>query len=625
MCGIAGYWLKSDNATSQLTKLEKAIKRLNKRGPDHSSFFYQQNVALGHARLSIIDTSSAAHQPFTDNSGKYTIIFNGEIYNYRQHRKILEKEGVEFRTNSDTEVLLELFKRYYTKTPSILNGFFAFAIYNHVSNELFVARDRFGIKPLYISEDNEQICFASEIKALVEFNIDKTPDHQSINRYFQLNYIPGPDTIFKNVKQIMPGHSLLINGSGTKTIKYYAPPQKPTYEGGYNEAQQKLKALMLKSVEKRLIADVPLGSFLSGGIDSSIIATLTAKINPNIESFSIGFPDEPYYDETLYAKAVANKAGLKHHVIGVHSKDMLEALPDVLDYIDQPFADSSAIPVYILSREVKKHVTVALSGDGADELFGGYRKHMAHKRALSPSIGNTLLKTAAPIFELAPHSRQNKIADKARQAARFSRGIKLKGAERYWFWASISSESYANELLLNASDNNEKKPWESLELDIPDQHELHHILNADIKMLLPNDMLAKVDMMSMANSLEVRVPFLDHEIVDFSMQLPAHYKINKNQQKRILQDTFRDELPEILYNRPKKGFEIPLVNWFRTDLNGFIFHEMLNTEKIKKQGILNPATIAKLKSQLMSASPGDAPARIWALIVFQQWWDKYMN
>ena len=625
MCGIAGYWLKNGNATSHLTNLENAIKRLNKRGPDYSNFFSQKNVGLGHARLSIIDTSAAANQPFSDETGNFTIIFNGEIYNFMEHRKLLEKDGVKFRTNSDTEVLLELYKKHHTETPSMLNGFFAFAIYNHTANELFLARDRFGIKPLYLAEDETQICFASEIKALIELNIDKTPDFNSIQRYFQLNYIPGPDTIFKNVKQIEPGTSVLINNKGKKLLNYYTPPQKPDYTGGYKEAQQKLKALMLKSVEKRLIADVPLGSFLSGGIDSSIIATLTAKINPNIESFSIGFPDEPYFDETQYAKAVATKAGLKHHIIDVHSKDMLEALPDVLDYIDQPFADSSAIPVFILSREIRKHVTVALSGDGADELFGGYRKHMAHKRALNPSIFNTIIKNAAPFFEAAPQSRQNKIADKARQVARFSRGIKLKGAARYWFWASISSESYTNELLINKPETTKLKPWEQLGLHIPTNHGLHHILNADIKMLLPGDMLTKVDMMSMANSLEVRVPFLDHELVDFTMQLPNNYKINKNQQKRILQDTFRDELPESLYNRPKKGFEIPLVNWFRNELNDFIFHEILNEEKIKNQQILNHKTIAKLRSQLMSASPGDAPARIWALIVFQNWWDKNMN
>ncbi len=625
MCGITGYWLKSGNASQNLPRLKKALQRLNKRGPDFESLFNHNNVGFGHARLSIIDTSSAANQPFTDESGDFTITFNGEIYNFIHLRKQLEKEGITFRTQSDTEVLLEVYKKHKNKTPELLNGFFAFAIYNKQNNEVFIARDRLGIKPLYIYEDGNQICFASELKALIEFEIDKKPDFVSIHRYFQLNYIPGPDTILEKVKQVEPGTFITIKNNTIQKEKYYSPPTKPTFTGGYREAQQMLKSIMLTSVERRLIADVPVGTFLSGGIDSSVIAILTAKLNPNIESFSIGFPDEPYYDETQYAKAVAKKAGLKHHVIGVHSKDMLEALPDVLSYMDQPFADSSALPVYILSKIIKKHVTVALSGDGADELFGGYRKHMAHKRATNKSIVNTLVKTAEPFLHLTPQSRQNKIADKARQALRFSQGVKKKGVDRYWFWASISPQTYSNELLKTKWPKNGEKPWSELGLEIPDKHELYHILNTDVKMLLPGDMLTKVDMMSMANSLEVRVPFLDHELVDFAMKLPDSFKIREHQQKRILLDTFKDELPEELHQRPKKGFEVPLVNWFRKELNGYIFNELLDKETIEKQNIFNYTTIHKLKKQLMSHSPGDAPARIWALIVFQEWWKRNLK
>lgn len=625
MCGIVGYWLKGQSAPDKLTNLIKAVERLNKRGPDHSNYYVSGSLGLGHARLSIIDTSEAAHQPFHDSSGKFTIIFNGEIYNFRQLKRELEKDGVVFCTQSDTEVLLELYKKYKTNTPEKLNGFFAFAIYDEQSQEIFLARDRMGIKPLFLYQDEAQVAFASEIKAFLELGIKKEIDWKSVHRYFQLNYIPGPDTIFSQVKQVEPGAWVKIISGNVTTGRYYTIPNSPSFDGGYREAGQTLRSLMLQSVERRLIADVPVGTFLSGGIDSSIISSITARLNPNIESFSIGFPNEPYFDETIYAKAVAKKVGIKHHIIPVHSDQMLKALPDVLDYIDQPFADSSAIPVFLLSQEVRKHVTVALSGDGADELFGGYRKHKAHYRAIRRSMTNVLIKTAAPVFSKAPQSRQNKVADKLRQVARFGQGLKLKGMERYWFWASISSQIYTNQLLKNKPWESAQMPWDGLGVFIPDHHQMHHVLNADMQMLLPGDMLTKVDLMSMANSLEVRVPFLDHELVDFAMKLPDSFKINGNSQKRLLQDSFREELPPILYNRPKKGFEIPLLNWFRKDLSTYIFEELLNQEKIKNQQVFDFNTIKLLKKRLFSANPGDAAARIWALVVFQHWWDRYMD
>jgi asparagine synthase (glutamine-hydrolysing) len=624
MCGIVGYYRKNDES-EKLNSLENATSRLSKRGPDFSSTYFHGNVGFGHARLSIIDTSAGANQPFMDSSGRYVLIFNGEIYNYGAEKRKLEKEGIVFKTTSDTEVLLELYKKYGKNVTEHLNGFFAFAIHDKQENTIFIARDRIGIKPLFIYQDDEKFIFASEIKAILAFDVNKKLHIPSLHRYFQLNYIPGPDTIFENVKQLEPGKNLLIKSNNITKERYYSPPQTPSFDGGYNQARQTLKSLLLKSIERRLIADVPVGSFLSGGIDSSIIAVLTSTINKSIESFSIGFPDEPYYDETEYAKAVAKKSGIKHHIINVHSRDMLEALPNVFDYIDQPFADSSALPVFILSREIRKHVTVALSGDGADELFGGYRKHMAHTKALNKSLVNALLKTAGPLFNLAPQSRQNILADKARQAVRFSQGIKRKGIERYWHWASISTEAYTCELLKEKWPNKLERPWTQLNLEIPTNHKLHHILNADVKMLLPNDMLTKVDLMSMANSLEVRVPFLDHEIVDFAMTLPDSFKIKEHSQKRILQDTFKEELPEELYNRPKKGFEVPLLNWFRKDLYELIFKDLLHKDYILKQNIFNYDVIQKLEKQLKSANPGDSPARIWALIVFQQWWRKYMN
>lgn len=621
MCGLVGYWMKNNNLEPQNNELMNAVSRLNKRGPDFQNTTISKNVGLGHARLSIIDVSPEANQPFTDKSENYTIIFNGEIYNFEEIKKQLSSEGIEFRTHSDTEVLLELYKKHKHETPKLLNGFFAFAIYDKINDSIFIARDRIGIKPLYLYQDANKYIFASEIKAIREFNIDKTLNHQSIYNYFRLNYIPEKDTIFKNVSKVNPGTWLEISKSGIKQNSYYKISEIPSYLGTYEDAKLELNQLLTKSIERRLVSDVPLGTFLSGGIDSSVIVSLTAQLNKNIETFSIGFPSEPYFDETNYAKLVAKKWDIKHNIIDVTSKDLLNILPNVLEYLDQPFADSSALPVYILSEKTKQNVTVALSGDGADELFGGYKKHLAHTRALNNCLSNQILKYSSSILKHLPQSRNNPLANKIRQAQRFSEGLKLNGTDRYLFWASISSHNEVSKLLKHNYTNNNFNEL----VDIPKKHNLHNLLHTDCTMLLTSDMLTKVDQMSMANSLEVRVPFLDHEVVNFAMSLPDNFKINKNIQKRILQDTFRDILPKELYNRPKKGFEVPLLKWLRTDLYQIIFNDLLNEKTINQQNIFNFNQIEKLRNKLMSNNPGDSPAKIWALVVFQYWWKNLIQ
>jgi len=641
MCGIVGI---ISTQQKELNKIEQATKLLSKRGPDFQSTMLFDGIALGHARLSIIDTSEAANQPFSDRLNRYTLIFNGEIYNYKELRAELEQQGMSFLTQSDTEVLLNLYIKYGKDCLEKLNGFFAFAVYDKQENSLFMARDRMGIKPLVYYFDGTTFIFASELKAICTFNIDKKIDNASLFNYLQFNYIPSNDSMLLHVKKLKPGNFIFIEHifdikKITETEYYCIPYAKnetlQKSATNYEKSKEMLYDLMHESVEKRLVADVPVGTFLSGGVDSSIISLIAKKYKSDLNTFSIGFKDEPYFDETHYANAVAKKIGSKHHVFSLTNAEMYAHLDEIIDSIDEPFADSSAIAVYILSKYTKKEVTVALSGDGADELFSGYNKHNAEFKARHLGIKEQVVKMGLPLWKFLPKSRNNKFTNLNRQFYKFSQGANLSNKERYWLWASIINEEKANyllkeELIFNPQRLSDtafeyKKRKEELLKYIRKEGDLNDVLYTDTKMVLTNDMLRKVDMMSMANGLEVRVPFLDHKVVNFAFNLPRAFKINESMKKKILQDAFREELPQEVYNRPKHGFEVPLLSWFRNELRSTIDNDLLSQPFIEAQGIFNPIAIKELKEKLYSKNPEDTAATVWAIIVFNKWWKKYLN
>lgn len=612
----------------------KATMTLEKRGPDFQDVYTDPWIGLGHRRLSIIDTSAIANQPMWDDSQRYCIIFNGEIFNYQHIKAELANQGISFITQSDTEVLLKLYILEKEKCLQKLNGFFAFCIYDKVEQSLFIARDRFGIKPLLYVFDEDKFLFASEMKAIMQYGLDKVIDFTSLHSYLQLNYIPAPDTIFKSVKKLMPGHYLKVRNQKIEVSRYYSIPydehEVRSNRISYAEAKIKLSNLLENSVKRRLVSDVPLGSFLSGGIDSSVVTGLASRHKPNLHTFSIGFKDEKFFDETEYARLVAKHFNTEHTVFSLTNTDLYEHVHAILDYIDEPFADSSAINVYILSKETRKHATVALSGDGADELLGGYNKHAAALRVINKGWKENTVATLLPLWKAMPKSRNGALSNKVRQLQRFAEGMKLNSKERYWRWASLASTRQSLALLSEKSKQQldevafEEK-YATLTKNISLNEHMNEVLLSDMQLVLPNDMLTKVDMMSMANSLEVRVPFLDVEVVNFIFSLPSDYKINLSMRKRILQDAFRDMLPSELYNRPKKGFEVPLLKWLRREMKSLITDDLLSKKMIEEQGIFNYSEIEKLKKQLFSANPGDVHARIWGLIVFQWWWKKYLK
>lgn len=608
--------------------MAKAVNCLSKRGPDFQKIQSFPNAILGHARLSIIDTSAAGNQPMSDSAGRYTIVFNGEVYNFKEIAAQLESKGVKFTSGTDTEVLLYAYIHFGVECVKMFNGFFAFAIYDKEKQDLFLARDRFGIKPLLLYRDDSMIAFASEMKALMELPITRELNPVALKAYLQLNYIPTPLSILKGIEKIDPGTYLQINKDGEITKQqYYKLPEKSVEKYDYEAAKAELIKRMEASVQKRLIADVPLGAFLSGGIDSSVIVALASRHTRQLNTFSIGYKDEPYFDETKYANLVAKKYKTKHTVFSLSNDDLYAHLDDILDYIDEPFADSSAIAVYILSKLTRKHVTVSLSGDGADEVFSGYNKHLADYRARKGGFLNALVKAGSPIWKALPKSRNDKFSNLFRQLDRFATGLKKSPAERYWRWCAFVDEAAAEKLLKTFS-HKDQAAFLKLKAKYLDEFEqennINDTLRADMQLVLQNDMLVKVDSMSMANSLEVRVPFLDHNVVDFAFALPEEYKIGGGFRKRILKDAFRELLPEELYNRPKHGFEVPLLKWFQTSLRSRIENEWLEKDFISAQGIFNLHEIEALKRKLFSNDPGEVHAQIWALIVFQSWWKKYM-
>lgn len=617
-----------------MVNLAKSIDKLSRRGPDGRGSFIDDFVGLGHRRLSIIDTSSQGSQPMADESGRYKIVFNGEIFNYRELKKQLVDKGVSFSSESDTEVLLKLYMHEGKSCLEKLVGFFAFAIYDKEDKSLFIARDRMGVKPLVVYQDEDKFIFSSELKSLMAFNIPKEIDYESLYTYLQLNYIPAPSTIFKNVFKLEPGHYLVVKKKKVDRGIYYTIPydekQVKRNPLNYDEQKEELIKLLDESVRLRLISDVPLGAFLSGGIDSSVIASLASKHTDKLNTFSIGYKDEAFFDETSYANLVAKKLNTNHTVFSLSNDDLFDNLFQTLDYLDEPFADSSALAVYILSKRTSQNVKVALSGDGADEMFAGYNKHMGEFRIREGGFAVEMISALSPFWNILPKSRNGFLGNKIRQFKRLSDGKKLSAAERYWKWCGYADEDSVKEMLSPKS----KELLSGIEYDIRKKNVLKHftpagnineVLRTDMELVLANDMLFKVDMMSMANGLEVRTPFLDHRVVNFAFSLPVSSKIDAGMKKKLVQDAFRDILPPELYKRPKHGFEVPLLKWFRRELRSLINDDLLNDRFISEQGIFDVEVIKKLKQKLFSRDPGDIHARIWALIVFQYWWKKNMK
>lgn len=622
MCGIYGFI--SPHYTQ--AQLEVATNNLEKRGPDSLGYYFESPLGLGHRRLSIIDLSSGG-QPMFSEDKNIVIVFNGEIYNFQSIKKELAILGCNFLTSSDTEVIIKAYQAWGLQgCLDKLEGMFAFALWDEKLQKLFVVRDRYGEKPLYYTSNKEGFFFASELKALKEHYSKEKLSKTALNLFFSLSYIPSPHTIYKDVFKLQPGNYLEIENNGEYKIKKFYDLKSVVQKNhnnlikDYEQAKKELRQLLFASVEERMISDVPLGSFLSGGIDSSIVSAIMAKLSDQpIKTFSIGFKEKAY-DESERAALVAKHIGAEHtlHVLG--HEDLLGIVDETLAYFDEPFGDSSAIPSMMVAKKAREKVTVVLTGDCADELFGGYEKYLgkyyAEKYNAYPLVARRIFEA---IVKSIPHN--NLTNHTLRKVKKVIKAASLTPENRYLSLSSLGFQKTEKNDLLNDTFQEDVsieilKQFNSLGIS----DELTQTFYSDIHLVLEGDMLAKVDRACMINSLEARVPFLDSKIVDFSFKLPHEFKIQGTNKKRILKETFSDLLPEETMNFSKKGFGIPIRLWFQNELKTELL-DLLNKELLQLQNIFNLEYIQKLIDEHMSNQENHA-SKLWQLYVFQKWYNK---
>ncbi len=623
MCGIAGSYQIDTSRPATGDRITAALRCIAHRGPDDEGVYTGGHAVLGHRRLSIIDTSSAGHQPFTDDGGRYTIAFNGEVFNFKELRAKLEGEGHRFRSKSDTEVALRLF---VLKGPSFLhdlNGFFALAIHDKEKDELFLARDRFGVKPLLWCEHDGRFLFASEMRALLAMGAPRAIDRVSLRMYFTHYYIPAPFSILQRVYKLEPGHTITVNSSGETVQRWYNAEEAAAKTTSASDPTTHLRELLDDAVRIRLISDVPIGTFLSGGLDSSIVSALAIRHKSDLRTFSIGYK-EAFYDETPYAEAVAKHIGSQHSTFTLGNEELAENYLGLLGSMDEPFADQSALPSYILNKRTRAHVTVALSGDGADEVFGGYRKHQAELRVNEPGLAERFALMGAPLWRMLPKSRNNPLTDRFRQLDRFARTARLTAEDRYLLLASWDDELDAQALLSPSGDEGEfHARRQAITAPLSIGNGLNGLLWTDLHTVLPDDMLYKVDLTSMAHALEVRTPFLDRRVVEFAFSLPSEMKFQRGRGKQILREAFRDMLPAVTLTRAKRGFEVPLTPLLKGPLREMV--DACQDPQVLSAAGLRPEGVRQLIDRFGSADPGSSQATVHALIVYLAWWKAHLD
>jgi len=624
MCGISGFIQSNLGYEQKQCIITNMLKTIEHRGPDDNGFYIDDWGAIGMQRLSIIDLETG-HQPIFSADKRYAIVFNGEIYNYRDLRRQLIKLGYHFQTQTDTEVILAMYINYGPKCVQEFNGMFAFAIYDHLQHELFLARDRFGIKPLYYSKAPYFFAFASELKALLSFPlIDRDLDLDALDYYLTMESVPAPYSIIKSIKKLMPGEYMIINQNGIIKTQYYDIRFRPKHEGLSDfDKKMELERLLNDAVRARMISDVPIGAFLSGGIDSSLIAHYLQKNSTEqINTFSIGF-EEKSFDESSYAQKVANHLGTKHHLAMFNTSSLLDLLPKITDLLDEPFADASLIPTFLLSQYTRNHVKVALSGDGSDELFGGYPTYYARK--VGDSIPTFLGRPIQFFTNLLPVSHHNMSFDF--KAKKFAGALHYEPDIRHIMWLGAFDTEEKKKVLMPQYQYHRK----DYEFPVLDYHMRHcdtednweRSLYIDMRFYLQDNMLVKVDRASMFNSLEVRVPFLDHSVAEFAMRLPSNDKYRGKQSKYLLKNLALMHLPEEIVMRPKKGFGIPLSKWIRDELKP-LFNQYLNRDRIKSQGIFNADYVDNLFLQHLKLKK-DNRKQLYTLLIFQIWFDKHFK
>jgi asparagine synthase (glutamine-hydrolysing) len=624
MCGLSGFIAISRTNYDASSVLEAMNRRLAHRGPDAEGYFSDANVHLGHRRLSVIDVASS-QQPMSSSDGRYTLVYNGEIYNYQTLRDQLRQLGRQFRTNGDSEVLLQAIAEWGDEALQRVRGMFAFAFYDKQTRTLLIARDHLGVKPLYFAGNASIFAFASELKALLAHpHVERDLNLDALGLFLECQYIPAPLTIYCGIHKLGAGECLRIEAATGKfnKWKYWEPDYSKKMLLDEPQALEALEAQLRQSVESMLVADVPLGAFVSGGVDSSLIAAMMTDITRKpIETFNLGFltdagkPDrtQSEHDQAL---AVANHLGSRHHQLMVRPSDVTDAFAAWTDVFDEPFGDQAALPTMLLSKLTRQHVTVALTGEGADELFSGYNNYA--KRVREEKITGPLGRVA-PLVSLLKH------LPAAAHKDRIIKAVLRPKAERYatipnLFDRAIQPSFFSTRLLARQQTQIADYAARFFAQTNASSY-LEQLMYIDMRLWLPDDLLTKVDRATMAYSLEARVPYLDHRFVEFAATLDPAFKQNGDTTKYLLKKLAGKYLPETIVHRNKQGFVMPLSDWLESGLKGHV-DRALGTQGLARRGLFAEGALQKLRAEHTSGRSNHA-GRIWALTVLEQWFSRY--
>src|ERR1700752_4928 len=626
MCGIVGI-VRNDGKPIDEELLARMNDAIRHRGPDEDGFYVNGSTGLAMRRLAIIDLKSG-QQPIHNRDRSAWIVFNGEIYNYLELREKLEKLGHVFYTNSDTEAIVHAYDRYGSDCPKHLRGMFAFAIWDEAKQELFLARDRVGKKPLLYSEVNGGLVFGSEFSALLLHpDVSRDINSEALDYYLSFMCIPAPLTAYNSIKKLEAGHWLRWRKGDVTIQRYWQPDFSNKQKIGEEEAGERTIEILRDAVKVRLMSEVPLGAFLSGGIDSSaVVALMSQESTDRIKTFSIGF-DEQDFSDLHHARRVAEYVGADHHEFIVRP-DAAGVIPILVEHYGEPYADSSALPTYYVAKETRQHVTVALNGDGGDESFAGYERYAAMQmaeryRRLPHFLRKSIIEEAANLVPSSEISRS-----RLRSAKRFLQAASLSKVDRYLRWVSvfkndvkesIYSDSFRNELGSNQA-RDLLEPW----FQRANGHGIVDAsLEADLMTYLPNDLLVKVDIATMAVSLEARSPFLDHHVIEFAASLPENLKLRGLTTKYLLKKVLRRLLPSENINRRKMGFGVPIGHWFRAKMQPFL-REVLLSDRALGRGMFKPEVVRQL-IDLHAAGRRDYSHELWTLLMLELWFQRFID
>jgi len=631
MCGITGWANLDINKPAVFGDemvLQSMCDAMTHRGPDSEGLWLGMGVALGMRRLSIIDLSTG-DQPVWNEDRTIVAVMNGELYNYREVRQELQKQGHSFHGASDTEILPHLYEEYGEAMVDKLNGMFCFALWDFRNQKLIIARDRFGEKPLYYGVFDDKLLFASEPKVLLQHpSVKADLNLNALRQYLSFDYVPAPNSIYEGISKLPSAHILTLHDGVLKTRRYwYQSFRKNDKNLSLKDATAKLSELLADSVRMRLVSDVPLGILLSGGVDSSAVAAYATQFSTErVKTFSIGF-DEDSFDESHFAREVAEHLGTEHYEEKLSVDKAADLISEIGGWLDEPMSDSSLIPTFLLSRFVRKHVTVALGGDGGDEIFAGYPMYYGHKMArVYDSIPHFVRAgMIEPVVNSLPVSNKNLSFDY--KAKRFVAASKYDLVTRHHSWfGSFSPDGQAGLLTDGVKDLTRYDIYQDAKdlLKICDAtEEIEQMQFLDMNFYMAEDILTKVDRASMAVSLEVRAPFLDHRVAEFAASIPLEYKLKGSNGKYILKKAVEKLLPKTVTKRPKKGFGIPIAEWLKGKLNP-LAHDLLSAERLTKQDLFDPAYVKKLLTE-HEQGVASHHKQIWTLLVFQLWYDNFFE